>query len=50
MKIYIKKIILFFIISFVGGFIDAFFKDKNINITSTIFTIVGWINCMIFNQ
>lgn len=44
----ILKIILFVIISFLGGFIDAFLIDRDINLTYAIYFIEGWIGCLMF--
>ena len=45
-----KKFLLICIISFFGGFTDAFLKDNQINLTSFIFVIVGYIDYLILNE
>lgn len=49
MRNFIIKIIFICILAFVGGFLDAFLKDKNINITHLIFLTIGYIDCLICN-
>lgn len=46
MKEAIIKLIIFSVLAILGGFIDAFFKDKNIDITYAIYFILGWISCL----
>ena len=49
MKNFIIKLVLILIISFLGGFFDAFLKNKKIDATCTIFIMVGYLGCLIFN-
>lgn len=45
---FIFKLIIYAIIAYIAGFIDAFFKDKKINATWIIHFILGYIACSIF--
>lgn len=49
MKNFIIKIILLSILSFFGGFFNAFLKDKNIDATFAIYFSIGYFNCLIVN-
>lgn len=46
----IKKIIIICLLAFAGGFLDAALIYRNVNITCTIFTVIGYIDCLIANE
>lgn len=46
----IKKLIIICILAFAGGVADAFFKDRNINLTTYIYLVVGYLAGLIVNS
>lgn len=46
----IKKLIIICILAFAGGYAGAFFKHRNINITTYIYLVVGYLAGLIINS
>lgn len=46
----IKKLIIIWILAFAGGVADAFFKHKNINLTTYIYLVVGYLSGLTVNN
>lgn len=46
----LKKILLICVIAFISGFIVALLEDIGIHISSGIYTLVGYICCLIVND
>nr|DAN00862.1 MAG TPA: hypothetical protein [Caudoviricetes sp.] len=46
----IKKLIIICILAFAGGFANAFFKHRGIDLTIYIYLVVGYLSGLIINS